>query len=169
MVNDCLEVAAITESRQCHLQGIEAIEQVGAEAPLANGLVEAGVGSGDEKDIDLGSDAAEGAHGPVVKQEQKHGLQRDRHVADLVKEKRAAVGFLDESSRATAPRAGKRAVGIAEQFGLDQAFGKGGAVDGDEGAGPPAGGMGVAGEFSLPVPVSPRIRIGILRAAAVST
>src|SRR6202022_542684 len=70
-------------------------------------------------------------------------------VADLVKEERAAVCFLDESNRAAAPRAGKCAVGIAEEFGLDQAFGKRGAVDGDEGAGPPAGGMGVAGELFL--------------------
>ena len=41
MVNDGVEVAAITESRQRHLEGIEAIEQVGAEAPFGNGLVEA--------------------------------------------------------------------------------------------------------------------------------
>jgi hypothetical protein len=94
MVNDGVEVDAITEFRQRHLQGIEAIEQVGAEAPFGNGLVEASVRSGDEKDIDLGSDAADRAHGTIVKQAQKHGLQRDGHVADLVKEERAAVGSL---------------------------------------------------------------------------
>ena len=149
MVNDGVEVAAITKSRQRHLQRIEAIEQVGAEAPLGNGLVEAGVGSGDEKDIDLGSDAANGAHGPVVKQAQKHGLQRDGHVADLVEKERAAVSLLDESNCATAPCAGECAVSIAEELGLDQAFGKGGAIDGDEGAGSSAGGMGVAGELFL--------------------
>ena len=33
---------------------LEAIEQVGAEAPLGNGLVEGGVGGGNEEDIDLG-------------------------------------------------------------------------------------------------------------------
>src|SRR5712672_782376 len=149
MVNDGLEVAAITESRQRHLLSIETIEQVGAEASLGDGLVEASVGSGDQEDIDLGSDAANGAHRPVVKQAQKHGLQRDGHVADLVKEQRAAVGLLDKSDCATAPRAGERAVSIAEELGLYQAFGKGGAIDGDEGAGPPAGGMGVAGELFL--------------------
>src|SRR5258705_4714809 len=149
MVNDGPEVAAITEPRQRHLQGIEAIEQVGAEAPLGNGLVEVGVRSGDQEDIDLGSDAPNGAHGPVVKQTQKHGLQRDGHVADLVKEQRAAVSLLDESNCAAAPRAGERAVSIAEELGLDQAFGKGGAIDGDEGADPPAGSMGVAGELFL--------------------
>src|SRR5712672_2921802 len=149
MVNDGLEVAAITEPRQRHLQGIEAIEQVGAEAPLGNGLVEASVRSGDQEDVDLGSDAPNGAHGPVVKQTQKHGLQRDGHVADLIKEERAAVSLLDESNCATAPRAGECAVSIAEEFGLDQAFRKGGAIDGNEGAGPPTGGMGVAGELFL--------------------
>src|SRR5258707_7610225 len=149
MVNDGREVAAITEPRQRHLQGIESIEQVGAEAPLGNGLVEASVRSGDQEDVDLGSDAPNGAHGPVVKQTQEHGLQRDGHVADLVKEQRAAVSLLDESNCATTPRAGECAVSIAEELGLDQAFGKGGAIDGDEGAGPPAGSMGVAGELFL--------------------
>src|SRR3979490_1564231 len=168
MVNDGFEVAAITEFRQCHLQSIEAIEQVGTEAPIGNGLIEASVGSGDQEDIDLGSDAANGAHRPVVKQAQKHGLQRDGHVADLVKEQRAGLSLLDESDCATAPRAGERAVNVTEQLGLYQAFGKGGAIDGDEGAGPPAGGMWRA-SCSLPVPVSPRMRIGILRADAVST
>src|SRR5712691_4036443 len=132
MVNDGLEVAAITESRQRHLQGIEAIEQVGAEAALGDGLVEASVGSGDQEDIDLGSDAANGAHRPVVKQAQKHGLQRHGHVADFVKEQRAAVSLLDESDCATAPRAGERAVSVTEELGLYQAFG-----------------MGVAGELLL--------------------
>src|SRR5260221_4489491 len=149
MVNDGLEVAAITEPRQRHLQGIEAIEQVGAEAPLGNGLVEVSVRSGDQEDIDLGSDAPNRAHGPVVKETQKAGLQRDGHVADLVKEQRAAVSLLDESDCAAAPRAGERAISIAEELGLDQAFGKGSAIDGDEGADPPAGGMGVAGELFL--------------------
>src|SRR6266852_8612635 len=133
MVNDGFEVAAITESRQRHLQGIEAIEQVGTEAPLGNGLIEASVGGGDQEDIDLGSDAADGAHGPVVKQAQKHGLQRDGHVADLVKEQRAAVSLLDKSDCATALRAGERAVSVAEELGLDQTFGKSGTIDGNEG------------------------------------
>src|SRR5438477_13198814 len=96
MVNDGLEVAAITEPRQRHLQGVEAIEQVGAEAPRGNGLVEARVRSGDHEDIGLGSDASNGAHGPVVKQAQKHGLQRDGHIADLVEEECASISFLDE-------------------------------------------------------------------------
>ena len=149
MVNDGVEVVAIAKSRQRHLERIEAIEQVGAEAPLGDGPIEAGVGGRDQKDIDLGSDAANRTHGPVVEQAQKHGLQRDRHVADLVEEQCAAVGLLDQSDRAAAPRAGERALGIAEQFGLDQAFGQGGAIDGDEGAGASAGDVGVAGELLL--------------------
>src|SRR6266550_2644529 len=149
MVHDSFKVAAITESRQRDLQSVEAIEQVGAEATRSNVLVETGVRSGDEKDIDLGSDAANGAHGPVVKQAQKHGLERDGHVADLIKEQRAAVSLLDESNCTATPRAGERAVSIAEELGLNQAFGKGGAIDGDEGADPPAGSMGVAGQLFL--------------------
>ena len=58
--------STVSKSGQCHLEGIEAIEQVRAEAPLGNGLVEGGVGGGDKKDIDLGSGAANGTYGPVV-------------------------------------------------------------------------------------------------------
>jgi hypothetical protein len=39
----CQHIAQFAESRQRHLQGIEAIEQVGAEAPFGNGLVEPSV------------------------------------------------------------------------------------------------------------------------------
>jgi hypothetical protein len=34
------------------------------------------------------SDPTNWAHGPVVEQAQKHGLQRDGHVTDLVEEER---------------------------------------------------------------------------------
>ena len=47
MANDGVEVVAITESRQRHLESIETIEQVGSEAPFRNGLIEAGVRRGD--------------------------------------------------------------------------------------------------------------------------
>src|SRR6059036_2257124 len=143
MVNDGLEVTAIAEFRQRHLQGIEAIKQVGAEVPLGNGLVQARVRSGNQEDIDLGSDASDRAYGPVVKQAQQHSLQRDGHIADFVEEKCATVSLLDQSDGATAPRAGECALGIAEQFGLDQAFRKGGAIDRDECASSSAGSMGV--------------------------
>src|SRR5882757_1483393 len=128
-MNDGVEVGTLTKSGQRHLERIEAIEQVGAEAPFGNGLVEGGVGGGDEEDIDLCSGASNGTYGPVVQKAQKHGLQRDRHVTDLVEEECAAVGLSDESDRAAAPGTGEGAVGIAEQLGLNQAFGKGGAIN----------------------------------------
>src|SRR6185312_9857603 len=149
VVNDGIEVIAIAKSRQGHLERIEAIEQIGPEVPFGDGLIKAGVRGGDEKDIDLGSEAANGAHGPVVKQAQEHGLQRDRHVADLVQEECASVSLLDESDCAVASRPGESAFGITKEFGLDQAFGQGRAIDGDEGAGSSAGDMGVASELLL--------------------
>ena len=169
MVNDGVKVDAITEFGQLHFESIEPVEQVRAEAPFGNGLVEGGVGSRDQEDIDFGSGAANGPHGPVVEQAQKYGLQRHWHVADLVEEERAAVSLLDEPDGAAAPRAGECAVGITEELGLDQAFAKGGAIDGDEGAVSPLAAWAWRASCSLPVPVSPRMRIGIFRAAAVST
>src|SRR4051812_10512505 len=96
-MNDGVEVGTIAKPGQRYLQGIEAIEQVRSETSLGHRLVEGSVGCGDKKDIDASSRATYGTHSPVVQQAQKHGLQRDRHVADFVKEKGAAVRFLDES------------------------------------------------------------------------
>ena len=149
MLRDGVEVVAVAQSWQRHLEGVEAIEQVGTEAALGNGLVQGRVGRGHQEDIDLGPEPADRAHRPVVEQAQQHRLKRDGHVPDLVEEQRAVVGFLDQPDCATAPRAGKCAVGITEQFGFDQVFRQGGAIDGDERAGPSAGEMGVAGELLL--------------------
>ena len=54
------------------------------------------------------------------------------HVADLVQEKRAAVGLL-ELSDLVFVRAGEDALAVAEQLALDQLLRNGGAVHLDEG------------------------------------
>ena len=58
-------------------------------------------------------------------------LQRQRHIADLVEEQRAAR-CRPEQPFAAADRAGKGALGMAEQFGLQQLLRQRAAVDGDE-------------------------------------
>ncbi len=149
MLRDDVEIAAVAQLRQRHLEGVEAIEQVGTEAALGNGLVQGRVGRGHEEDIDLGPDATDRTHGPIVEQAQQHRLKRNGHVADLVEKQRAAVGFLHQPDRAAASCSGECAVGVAEQLGFDQIFRQGGAIDSDECTGPPAGEMGVAGELLL--------------------
>src|SRR3546814_1191066 len=73
---------------------------------------------------------------PLLEEAQQLQLERKRDVADLVEEKRAALSKLDLALRGL-DRAGKGALFIAEQFGLEQAFGDGGPVDRDEGTAPP--------------------------------
>src|SRR6188474_2996750 len=63
---------------------------------------------------------------------QQPALQRERHVADLVQQQRAAIRALDLADRATFTPARERAFGIAEQLRLDQAFRYRRAVDGEK-------------------------------------
>ena len=114
MACDGVEISAVAQAGEHHLEGVEPIEQVWAETPLGDGPIERRIGRRDQEDIDLRSGAANRPHGPVVKQAQKHALQRDRHVADLVEKQRAPICLLDQSGRSAAARAGERAVGITE-------------------------------------------------------
>jgi len=62
---------------------------------------------------------------------QQLGLQRERHVADLVEEERAAGGQLELAR--TLDDAGGDALADAEHLRFQQVGGDGGAVEGDEG------------------------------------
>src|SRR5690606_14608997 len=66
--------------------------------------------------------------------EQLH-LQRQRQLADLVEEERAAVRLL-EQARLVARRVGERAAPVPEELALEQVLGDGAAVDRDEGPRP---------------------------------
>jgi hypothetical protein len=67
-----------------------------------------------------------------LQQAQHLGLQGQRHVADLVEEKGAAIDLL-ELADAPAVGAGKGALLVAEQLALQQLLRDGGAVEGQEG------------------------------------
>ncbi|MNT99069.1 hypothetical protein D3C72_2418220 [compost metagenome] len=62
---------------------------------------------------------------------QQAGLGIGRHVADFIKEQRAAIGLL-ETPATQIGRAGERAFLVAEQFGLHQVFRDRRHVQGDE-------------------------------------
>ena len=63
--------------------------------------------------------AADRPHAPLLQRAQQLGLQRQRHLADLVEEQRAAVG-LREQARARRRARGERAAHVAEQLALEQ-------------------------------------------------
>ncbi len=72
---------------------------------------------------------------------QKLGLQRQRHLADLVQKNSAAVGLLEQSD-ARIDGSGEGSLGVAEEFGFEQMIGKRGAIHGNHsGSGPAAGHM----------------------------
>ena len=76
--------------------------------------------------------AAHPLEGLLLQRAQHLGLGLEAHVADLVEEQRAAVGGL-ELAAAARHGAGEGAALVAEELGLDQLLGDGGAVDLDEG------------------------------------
>ena len=75
--------------------------------------------------------AADPLEALLFERAQNLGLQRQRQIADLVEEQRAAMRHLELAELARR-RAGERALLVAEQLGLEQGLGNRGAVDGDK-------------------------------------
>ena len=73
-------------------------------------------------------DRADRPHRPFLDRAQQLRLHRQRQVADLVEEERAAVGRLEEAF-AVVVGAGERALAVAEELGLEQLLGNRAAVD----------------------------------------
>ena len=111
---------------------IEAVQQVGAEAAVGDQRFQVLVGGGDHAHVDADqfapADAEELALGQHAQQAR---LQRQRHVADLVEEQRAAVGLL-EAADVAALRTGEGAGLVAEQFAFQQLRRNRRGVEGDE-------------------------------------
>ena len=72
-------------------------------------------------------------HAPLLNGAQQLGLHRQRQIADLVQEKRAALRGLKEAL-AVSRGAGVGALARAEELGFEQVFRNGAAVHGHEGA-----------------------------------
>ncbi len=94
---------------------------------------------GRRDDADVGTDRRAAADRRILarlQNAQQARLGLDRHVADLVEEKRAALRLLEAADRARR-RAGEGAFLVAKEFALDQLARDRRHVDGDEGSGPP--------------------------------
>src|SRR5262245_26125409 len=84
----------------------------------------------------MGAVAADAFDGEVLDRAQQLGLGRQREVGDLVEKQGAAVGMLELA--AAAADAGRGPFLDAEQFGFEEGFNQGGAIDRDERPLPPA-------------------------------
>ena len=117
-----------------HLDDVEPVEQVLAEAP---GARRRPPGRGWSPRPRARPRAASRfsptrSNSLVLQEAQQLGLQRRRDLADLVEEERAALGGLDAPGL-VADRAGEGAARVAEQLAREQLLGQRRAVHGDEG------------------------------------
>ncbi len=100
--------------------------------PSRDQFFEALVGGGDEAHVGLeGLVAADALEEAGIEGAQDFDLGVGVDLADLIEEKRAAVGLL-ETARAPLGRPGECSFFVAEEFALEQLRGERGAMDGDE-------------------------------------
>ena len=130
-------IQAVPQGRDLNGKDVQAVKQILAKFPFADLSLQLAVGGGDQADVHLyrlgGADRVNLALLQGAQQLDLHVLAQ---LANLVEEKRAAVGFLKFAGVALGG-AGEGAFFVAEQHAFDQVFGNGAAVDGDKGfAGP---------------------------------
>src|SRR5262249_60352650 len=120
---------------------VEAVVEVLAEGTLSDGLLEVFVGRGDDADVDADVlAAAEPGELTVLQDVQELGLERHRHLADLVEEDRAASRELEVAGLPPVGT-GEGALLVAEELGLEELEGQRGDVDLHERALPPRGAL----------------------------
>ncbi len=120
--------AAIPERRQHERDDGQAMVEVAPEASGPHGGRQVLAGGRDHARVDaLAARAAEPPHRAILDRPQELRLQAEGHQADLVQEQGAAIRGLEET-RLGLHRAGERSALEAEQLGLQQRLGDGGAV-----------------------------------------
>src|SRR5690606_3601334 len=110
---------ALAQRRQAHLDHVEPVVEVLAEATLPDLLQQVAVGRRDQPYVDLdGLDAADPLELLLLDRAEQLHLHVDRDLADLVEEERAVVREL-EAARLAGDGAGERALLVAEELALD--------------------------------------------------
>ena len=147
----------LAQGRRLQAQQGETVVEIRPEASGPHLLHQVFPGRADDAGID--------GNGPVAAQAEdfagfQHAQQTDLHgradVRDLVQKDGAVLGHFKQAFLAAAPRAGERALVIAEEFAFQQGFGQRAAVQGHKGAvlrGPAW--CRACANSSLPVPLSP--------------
>ena len=125
-------LAPLGERRKAHRHHVEAVVEVLAEPAGGFLRLEVPVGGRNHADVDRDRlRRADRADLAFLQHAQQLHLKRERHVADLVQEDRAAIGRL-EQPLVRLHRAAERAARMAEELGFEQRLGNRPAVDGDE-------------------------------------
>src|SRR5262249_47187744 len=125
-------LAPVPERGELDRDDVEAVVKIFAERARADALLEVAVRRRDDAHVHRALlRRADRAHRAALEDVEELGLERGRHLADLVEEDRAAVG-LDEKARARARRAGERALHVAEELALEERLRQRRAVHGHE-------------------------------------
>ena len=119
----------LAQRRQPHLDDVEPIVEILAEAACLHLRGEIPVGRSEHADVDArGARIADAPDLALLQHAEQRGLDGRRKLADLVEQQRPAVRLLEETALRRA-RVGERSLGVAEELALDQRRGNGTAVD----------------------------------------
>ena len=130
-----LVLAQVAQRRHGHGEHAQPVVEVGPEAAGPDLLLEVAVGGGQHPRLaQARGGLAHALELAVFQHAQELGLQLQRQLADLVEEQGAVARIL-EVAGAVGVGAGERALGVAEQRGLHQVRGDGGAVEREIGLG----------------------------------
>src|SRR5437899_516328 len=126
-------LAPLPQRRHADLDHVEPVVEVFPELTTSHRLFEVPISRGDHARIDVDHSVPADAREPEILQHvEELRLQRVRKLGDLVEVDRPFVRVL-ELARLATMRAREGALLVAEELGLEQPLGNGGAVDLDEG------------------------------------
>ena len=124
--------SAIAERRQHDVHTADAVVEIFAETAFFDRSLEFAVRGTDDAHVGRAiRGLADTAELPVLQKTKQLGLNRQRHLADLIEKHRAAVRCLDHAG-AIPIRARECTAHVTEQFALDEVFRKRSTVDGRE-------------------------------------
>src|SRR5262249_8763745 len=116
-------VVALPQRRQMERDDVEPIVQIAAEVARANLFVEIAIRRGHHARVDRdGFRGSDGNDFAMLERTQQLDLRRGGRLANLVQEE-GALGRGAEQADLVLDGAGERALHMAEQFALEQAFG----------------------------------------------
>jgi len=126
-------LAAAAQGRQVDRKDVKAVEEVFAESSLFDLFAQVAVGGGHDADVDFaGMGVADAFDFAFLDDAEEFYLDIWGDFADFVEKDGAAVCAF-EAADVVFDGAGEGAADVAEEFGLNEGFAEGGAVDGDEG------------------------------------
>ena len=125
-------VAAVAQRREREGKYVEAVVEIFAEPAGGDFRAQQPIGGRDHAHVERhGGGAADALDLPLLQHAQQLGLQRERHLGDLVEQQRAALGLF-ELAGMRGVRAGERALLVAKQHGFEHVLGDRRAIDRDE-------------------------------------